>query len=217
MVLLKYLSQSIYTLYTFYRKCQEKCYIGQTINTLSKRKSGHLYSVKRHKTYFVRAINKYGWDNFLWEELCECQTKEELDEMVFHYIKQYNSFGVGGYNLTWGGDGGTEASRLGHLVTWDRTRKEFIRGQRNRSLGQKNRFSDPMERERYKTISLVPKCYLIVTPDGIECIIENLDKYSRNNWVNTGYTSKKGFLSCLRKVNKGTMKSAKGYWCKLIQ
>jgi hypothetical protein len=195
-----------------------RCYIGQTIKSLDFRKDKHLYSLRSYKTYFANALRKYGWDNFTWDTLCKCDNKEELDEMEFHYIKQYNSYmRDDGYNMTLGGDGGAEAGRLGNIVTWDRTRKSFARGQKNRSIAQKKRFSDPSEIERYKTISLVPKCYLLVYPDGAEYIIENLAKYARDNWGDTGYTSIIGFLSCLRKVDKGIMKSAKGYWCKLIQ
>ena len=34
-------------------------------------------------------------------------SKEELDEMEFHYIKQYNTLKPNGYNLTLGGNKGT--------------------------------------------------------------------------------------------------------------
>ncbi len=83
-----------------------KCYIGQTINSLKQRVIGHKHgsSSKGYTYHFYNAIRKYGWDNFIWEVIDDtCQTKDELDEMEFHYIKQYNSLDDG-YNLTEGGD-----------------------------------------------------------------------------------------------------------------
>lgn len=85
-----------------------KSYIGQTVQLLNKRKSKHFYDSKKiSNLIFHNAIRKHGWNNFTWAVLCECETKEELDEMEFHYIKQYNSHKSDkGYNMTWGGDGG---------------------------------------------------------------------------------------------------------------
>ena len=81
----------------------KKLYIGQTILGLYKRRQIHENC--KNNWYFNRAINKYGKENFDWEILTCCDSKEEMDEMEFHYIKQYNSFGKNGYNLTFGGDG----------------------------------------------------------------------------------------------------------------
>jgi len=84
-----------------------KCYIGQTIKSLRIRKSEHINKCKHNRiNNFYNAAKKYGWDNFQWEVLCECNSKEEMDEMEFHYIKQYDSY-ENGYNLTIGGDAGT--------------------------------------------------------------------------------------------------------------
>jgi hypothetical protein len=84
------------------------CYIGQTIHTLHKRKNEHIRH-SRYKTniHFYNALNKYGIDNFEWTVIDDtCQSKEELDEMEFHYIKQYHShISEYGYNMTWGGEG----------------------------------------------------------------------------------------------------------------
>ena len=84
-----------------------KCYIGQTKFSLKYRKKTHLWFRKKLTCpYFHYAIKKYGKDNFKWEILCECDTKDELDEMEFHFIKQYKSYyKENGYNLTLGGGG----------------------------------------------------------------------------------------------------------------
>ena len=88
-------------IYRATNKVNGKVYIGQTTKSLELRviwhnKTGH---------YFHNAIKKYRIENFTWEIIEHCDSREELNEMEFHYIKQYNSFGKNGYNLTYGGDG----------------------------------------------------------------------------------------------------------------
>lgn len=96
-------------IYKATNKINGKCYIGQTVKTLNKRIPSHKCdALTRNSSYgFHRALRKYGFDSFTWEILCECETKGEMNEMEYHYIKQYRSHGSeNGYNMTWGGDGG---------------------------------------------------------------------------------------------------------------
>lgn len=94
-------------IYKSKNKINGKEYIGQTVNSLQKRISVHKASTGKKETYFCHALKKYGFYNFEWEVLEECDSKEELDEMEFHYIKQYNTLRPNGYNLTLGGSTGT--------------------------------------------------------------------------------------------------------------
>jgi len=94
-------------IYKATNKIDGKCYIGQTVKSLKHRIQRHIQRCKSNGNfYFHNALRKYGFDNFQWEILCECESKEEMDEMEFHYIKQYDSYN-NGYNMTWGGDKGT--------------------------------------------------------------------------------------------------------------
>jgi group I intron endonuclease len=83
-----------------------KVYVGQTIKSLEGRRRAHIIEAngKRNNFYFHNAIKRYGLKNFNWETIEFCDSKEEMDEMEFHYIKQYNSKDDG-YNLTYGGGG----------------------------------------------------------------------------------------------------------------
>jgi len=92
-------------IYKATNKINGKCYIGQTTGKLKNRRKQHLYKSKNMSNfYFHNALRTYGKDSFEWEVLCECDTKDELNEMEFHYIKQYDTY-ENGYNMTFGGDG----------------------------------------------------------------------------------------------------------------
>ena len=121
-------------IYKVVNKINGKCYIGQTIKSLKYRKSCHLWEVNRNNTnvYFHNAIRKYGKDNFEWKILCKCETKDELDEMEFHYIKQYNSFKPNGYNLTLGGNKGTYG-----WIPSKETRRKISKGNKGKIVSEK--------------------------------------------------------------------------------
>jgi len=86
-----------------------KIYIGQTTNILLFRIKKHLKNANNKvNRYFYDAINKYGKENFKWEEVDFASSKGELNFKEIYYIKFYNTFYVFGcgYNMTKGGDGG---------------------------------------------------------------------------------------------------------------
>lgn len=99
-------------IYCATNKINNKKYIGQTIRSLSRRKTIHIYESKHgSKYYFHQAIKKYGKDNFIWDILLECSSKEELNEKEEFFIKKYNTMN-NGYNLTRGGqNGGTRKGK----------------------------------------------------------------------------------------------------------
>lgn len=81
-----------------------KSYIGQTIYDLKSRIKSHISEANRDNLPFHNALLKYEND-FKWEIIEQCESKNELDEMEFHYILQYNTLMPNGYNLTLGGEG----------------------------------------------------------------------------------------------------------------
>jgi len=74
-----------------------KIYVGQD----SKNKPNYLGSGK----YLWNAINKHGKENFKKEIICECFSKEDLNEKEKYWIKTLNCKVPNGYNITEGGDG----------------------------------------------------------------------------------------------------------------
>ena len=90
------------------RKEREKSWIQndirQTKQTLEQRDKRHL-SQLNDNTYFHRALQKYGRENFLLELIEDNIPFSELDEKEKFYIDKFNSFYTTGkgYNLTQGG------------------------------------------------------------------------------------------------------------------
>lgn len=83
-------------------------YIGKTTQPFNKRKNGHLFDALkcRDKSYFHNAIRLYGYENFKWEILCECDNYLLLNiRETMKIIVEHTHVSEGGYNLTWGGEG----------------------------------------------------------------------------------------------------------------
>ena len=93
-----------YCVYIHTNKINGKMYVGQTSAKPEIRwKNGHGYA---NSTYFYRAIQKYGWDNFEHEVVASNLTKEEADNFEKLLIKMLNTTDENsGYNLTNGGGG----------------------------------------------------------------------------------------------------------------
>lgn len=80
-----------------------KCYIGIThYNNPNKRwQNGLGY---RRNPFFIRAILKYGWDNFEHIILYDKLSREEAVDKEIYLIKYYKNLNIS-YNITDGGDG----------------------------------------------------------------------------------------------------------------
>ena len=84
-----------------------KRYIGQTIQTLHRRKQQYINSIKYNNSKciaFVRAMKKYGVENFKWRIVDDAETLEELDKKESYWIEYYDTTNPNkGYNLKGGG------------------------------------------------------------------------------------------------------------------
>lgn len=87
-----------------------KIYIGQTINTLEYRKNQHFREAKskrKNTVYFHNALLKYGFENFVFEEIDNADTQEELNlkeqKWIAYYLSDNRKYG---YNLDSGGKSG---------------------------------------------------------------------------------------------------------------
>lgn len=202
-------------IYKSTNKVNDKSYIGQTVNKFRIRKAGHRHDALRRKTnsYFHKAIRKYGWDNFTWEIICECSSKEELDEMEFHYIKQYKCREYeNGYNLI--DSGGSGMWGLKHT---EETKRKISNGNKGKMTGDKNPACRPEVRKKISesrmgqfkgrenpfygkshtdemiqffkesqlgSKSKMSKTYKITYPDGHTEIIKGLKQFCRRRCLN---------------------------------
>ena len=87
-----------------------KIYVGQTVQSLEQRISGHRSNAKHNNNLLNEnsidyAINKCGWENFKVEVIEICTSQNELNEREKFWIKILNCKVPVGYNLTDGGGG----------------------------------------------------------------------------------------------------------------
>lgn len=98
-------------IYCITNKLNGKKYIGQTTTTIDQRMSQHFSKTKQsHCKALYGAIQKYGKDNFIIEELDKiCSENKDtlvnmLNKMEIDYIKEYHSLvSEHGYNISEGG------------------------------------------------------------------------------------------------------------------
>lgn len=131
-------------------------YIGQTKNTLKYRKNQHAREArcnKRPTVYFHNALNKYGIDNFTFEQIDQANTHEDLNEKERYWIQYYNSNNkMFGYNLDSGGNSQGEKS--------EETKKKI-------GLTTKEKWKDPITAKKMRDGLL----------KGTETMKQNIKKY----------------------------------------
>ena len=79
-----------------------KCYIGQTKKSLAERRAQHETPSSACRA-FADALKRHGRDNFQWEIIAACDSKDDLDLTERRLIAQHNTRFPHGYNLALGG------------------------------------------------------------------------------------------------------------------
>lgn len=93
-------------IYKITNKLNQKIYIGKTVRTVKQRWEEHCREYQKSRAEhrpLYSAMNKYGIENFIVEEIEECSA-DILNEREKYWIEYYQSF-KNGYNATIGGDG----------------------------------------------------------------------------------------------------------------
>ena len=86
----------------------QKKYVGKTIYSVTERFKEHCSDSKRErceKRPLYDAMNKYGTENFIVEEIEHVIDDNLLSEREIFWIKELQTYGSEGYNATKGGDG----------------------------------------------------------------------------------------------------------------
>ncbi len=90
-------------IYKITNKINGDLYIGQTKSTIEKRFKQHIKASKKNSNnHFHNAINKYGADNFIVEEI-ESVLNEYLNDREVYWINYYKEKGEATYNTAGGG------------------------------------------------------------------------------------------------------------------
>lgn len=94
-----------------------KVYIGQTSRTIQERWEQHIRDSQKLKYSLYLAINKYGINNFVIEQIEECPISL-LNEKEIYWIKYYNSYKEG-YNENLGGGGNQKYNQNDIINLWE--------------------------------------------------------------------------------------------------
>lgn len=123
-------------IYLSKNKTNGKVYVGKTTRTLKQRQKEHFKDAinHRHISKFHNAINKYGFNNFIWEIIDSDEDPLILSRLERLHISRYESF-ENGYNLTTGGEGISGFKRS--QETKDKMSKAK-RGKKRQKFSEKN-------------------------------------------------------------------------------
>jgi group I intron endonuclease len=128
-------------IYKITNQVNGKFYVGKTMKSLSTRFYNHSYASKTGSTtYFHKAIQKYGEDSFIIEELDRCDS-DILGKKEIEWISKLKPE----YNQTLGGDGGI----LGYSHT-EETKELLSSKRKGKFLGEENSFYNQTHTEEQK-------------------------------------------------------------------
>lgn len=103
-------------IYKITNKVNNKIYVGKTATTIANRWLHHLDAYKNFDWHLYRAMRKYGIDQFLIEQIEECDN-EIINEREIYWIEKLDTF-HNGYNSTLGGEGRKQISREEVIKLW---------------------------------------------------------------------------------------------------
>lgn len=93
----------VWVIYRLLNILNGKSYIGQSSRLrrrLEEHSNGWRWKISGKPSLISKAIQKYGFENFYIEILCECSSKEEANQKESLYIKEYSSLATeNGYNI----------------------------------------------------------------------------------------------------------------------
>jgi len=208
----------MYTVYKHTNTKTSKSYIGYTKHSTSKRWKAHLSKVAEgSKSYFHNSIRKHGvgvWKSCVIVDCIPTEGEAKLLE-IFH-IKAEGTFG-GGYNLTFGGDGGGGVQPKGELSPsyGKKHSKETVIKRTESNTGKKRSKESKANISKGIREARDTKLYNFYNPSTgtVEtdiCVVDLLKKYNMNTNCAEMYAIA-NMGSSARKAN-GTSYSCKGWF-----
>ena len=117
-------------IYLARNKTNGKVYIGQTIRSLTTRKTEHVSHAEnfRNNGVFSKALRKHGKDNFTWEVLWTASSMEELNAKEKYFISKYDcrAHKRTGYNIESGGNNSPASTETKEKMSKLKRTKKYI-------------------------------------------------------------------------------------------
>lgn len=191
-----------YKVYMHKLKSDNRVYIGITKQEVYKRWQNGLGYVR--SSYFYKAIQKYGWDNFEHIILLDDLTKEEAEQKEKELIKKYKANIKGyGFNLNEGGFAPT--------IT-EKQKRKISETEKGKIISKETiKKANETKRKRYETIGLTikEKERYIKRTKTVKCIETDKKYFGQKELEKYGLNG-----SNIYEVCNGNRKSAYGYhWC----
>ena len=182
----------LFSIYKATNKINGKIYIGFDSNWPKRKNQHKSSSYKKNKKdynhYFHKAIRKYGWEAFEWEEIC-CSKDGEylLKEMEDYFIKYYDSFGKNGYNSCKGGGGclgykHTNEIKMKMKLPKSKEHRENLDKANKKRIGipRSEITKEKISKSRIGKATCINN-YILIDPKNIEIKVSNLKKFCRDN------------------------------------
>ena len=168
------MSNPIYSIYTITNLVNGKMYVGYTSqNPPSIRWTNHIRQSKsKGKGHLYDAMRKYGEASFLFSVIYQSMDQyHTLTIMEPFFIKECNTFGENGYNMTYGGEGQKgNKSRTG----MPHSQSSILKCSENRKgkgTGNRNGMKQPGAVEKIRLSRTGTKKH--VKPDGTWCWVSS--------------------------------------------
>ena len=168
-------------MYTVYKHTapNDKIYIGITNQKPERRwRKGESYN---HNLHFMRAIQKYGWENFKHEILFTGLTKEEAEKREVELIAFYHSNNPDfGYNIANGGNSIGKHSE--ETLRKMRLNRKDVSGSNNPMFGKKHSAESIKKMAEIKTgkhASLETRTKMSMARKGVKFSKEHKEKISK--------------------------------------
>lgn len=179
-----------------------KFYIGKTTRSIDVRFGEHCKRAST-KMPITMAIEKYGKQNFIVEQIDVADSFQDLNQKEKYYISTMSP----AYNVSSGGDGG--ALFLGHKHT-EHTKQLIAEKRTGKQDSQEIKVKKSQSRRKWKhsqeTIdkysNAQAKEYTFIDPNGDLIIVKNLNKFCREHNLSSGN---------MRGVYAGRVNVCKGY------
>ena len=202
-------------IYKATNKVNGKIYIGKTVNTLQQRMSEHKRHSKNSIMTFHKAIQKYGFDNFEFVVLFECEDAELLTYKEIELIKQFKATEKGiGYNSSTGGDGANGGKNHPLFGIKRPEFSESISGEKHPNFGNIGELSPRYGQKHTEETKRKITKTLIGNKRGVDNTLYEFEHLEYGKIITTKYEMKKKYNlegKCIALLCRGERNTHKGW------